>query len=493
MPRGPALQGTLADHGAIGSNVGLLRVFAITAGIGWSVAFVVIALRYQLQLYGDGSIFSYAVAVQDAWAFHWHNISGRLFVYLYSYVPAESYVALTGDARGGIALFGFLFFAAPLLGLAATYAADRSQGRTIFVFACLSTACLCPLVFGFPTEMWIAHAVFWPALTICHYARAGVGGVALVFMALLALVLAHGGGLVFAAAIMATLLLRGGRDGAFRRAAGTLLAVLAVWGFVNLRFPSDEYFSSVLPRAALNFVDVTTLASGLFLLILVALAGYGIAVLNIRPLTPAKAYIYATAIVALALAAYWLWFDRALHTIDRYFLRTALLYATPVLGALAAAYALRADGRLNLRLPLLPRLMTVLADNAMARVACGAIALVILVHAVETAKFVAAWTDYKSAVRALAMGTASDPGLGDPRFVSSVRIDDDRNRLAWSSTTHFLSVLVAPNYAPARLVVDPDENYFWLPCKTATASRSADSAIPATSRELVRVHACRHR
>ena len=44
------------------------------------------------RLYGDGAMFSYSVAVQDAWAFHWHNISGRSTVYLLSLLPAEAYV-----------------------------------------------------------------------------------------------------------------------------------------------------------------------------------------------------------------------------------------------------------------------------------------------------------------------------------------------------------------------------------------------------------------
>ena len=61
------------------SDVDVLRAFAIAAGISWSILFVVIGLRYELQMYADGSIFSYAIAVRDAWAFHWHNISGRLF------------------------------------------------------------------------------------------------------------------------------------------------------------------------------------------------------------------------------------------------------------------------------------------------------------------------------------------------------------------------------------------------------------------------------
>ena len=164
----------IVSGGAAGSGMALLRTVAVTAGVCWSVLFVVIGLRYAFQMYGDGSLFSYAVAVRDAWAFHWHNISGRLTVYVITYLPPDLYVALTRDARGGIILQGFLFFAAQLIGLAATWAADRSKGRLIFTFACASTACLCPLVFGFPTEMWMAHALFWPALAVCHYARGGI-------------------------------------------------------------------------------------------------------------------------------------------------------------------------------------------------------------------------------------------------------------------------------------------------------------------------------
>ena len=67
-------------------------------------------------------------------------------------------------------------------------------------------------------------------------------------------------------------------------------------------------------------------------------------------------------------------------------------------------------------------------DSVAARAICGAFLLVMLVHAVETTKFVAAWTDYKAAVRALARGAASDPKLGDSHFVSSTRISADLNR-----------------------------------------------------------------
>ena len=227
IPDAGAAHDATVRGAAAGSGMDVLRAVAVTAGIGWSVAFVVVGLRYQLQQYADGSMFSYAVAVQDSWAFHWHNISGRLLVYLVTCVPAEMYIALTKDARGGIVLYGFLFFVMPLAGLAATWAADRSKGRIIFVYACASTACLCPLVFGFPTEMWAAHALFWPALAVCHCARGGIGGAALVFAMLLALVFTHEAAPLLEVVILTTLALRGMRDAAFLRAAGAFLVVMA--------------------------------------------------------------------------------------------------------------------------------------------------------------------------------------------------------------------------------------------------------------------------
>ncbi len=91
------------------------------------------------------------------------------------------------------------------------------------------------------------------------------------------------------------------------------------------------------------------------------------------------------------------------------------------------------------------------------------------------------------------MSAASDPQLGNPRFVSAHRLGEERNQFSWGSTTHFLSVLVAPGMKPERLVVDPDTNYFWLSCPTATANMVASRRLPLESRQLIRAHACLHR
>src|SRR5262249_24145708 len=182
--------------------------------------------------------------------YHFHNIADRMFVYAFAHLPAEAYVALTRDARGGIFLYGLLFFAAPLVGLLATFAADRSPNRTIFRFACLSTACLSPLVFGFPTEMWVAHSAFWPALALGHYASRGATGTIALFAAMLALALSHEGGLVFAGVVAVTVGLCGLRDAAFWRAVGMFVAVLGAWIAIRMSLPPGDYCASRILAAS---------------------------------------------------------------------------------------------------------------------------------------------------------------------------------------------------------------------------------------------------
>ena len=274
----------------------------IAAGISTSILYVVVGLISELQMFGDGSIFSYAVAAQDAWSFHWHNISGRMFTYVFAYIPAEAYVALTKNAKGGIVVYGLLFFSAPMLGLLATLAADRTTSRVIFVYACLSTAGLCPLVFGAPTEMWMAHAVFWPALAVCLCAPTNPRGAAAVFVALLALLFTHEGAITLSAAILFALFLYGWRDVIFVRALGAFFVVMTIWIIVKITIRPDDYIAGVLAAAAYKFIDIENLAEPAFVLLLTALAGYGIAAALLRRVNLARAHVYAAFACAAALA-----------------------------------------------------------------------------------------------------------------------------------------------------------------------------------------------
>ncbi len=470
-----------------------LRVFVIAAGVGTSIMYVAVGVLTELQMFGDGSIFSYAVAAESAWSFHWHNISGRLFTYVFAHIPAEAYVVLTKNAKGGVVIYGLLFFSAPMLGLLLTLAADRTTSRVIFGYACLSTACLCPLVFGAPTEMWMAHAVFWPTLAVCLYSPTNVRGAVVVFLGLLALMFTHEGATVLSAAILFSLLLRSWRDMLFVRALAAFFSVIVIWLAVKITIRPDDYIAGALAAAAFKFIDIRNLGQPAFLSLLVCLAGYGVAVALFRQANPARAHIYAVSACAAALAVYWLWFDKWLLTEARYNLRTVLLIMTPTFGILAAVHSIKQEQRRKSPFMRLSQWAAAIEKSVTPQMISGAFVLTMLVYGVETSKFVAAWMNYKAAVRALATGTVSDSALGSPFFVSSRRIAADLNRLAWNSTTPYLSVLVAPDLTPARLVVDPDAGYFWLSCTTAVKSEQTSTAIPVVGRRLVRLHACLHR
>lgn len=476
----------------LGANV-RLRLFCVALGLCWAALFPFVALRYQLQTYGDGALFAYAVAAQEAWAFHWHNISGRLTVFLLAHAPAEAYLALTGNAPGAIALYGLLFFSAPLLGLWATFALDRSPKRTLFIFACVSTSVSLPLVFGFPTEMWVAHALFWPTLAFALDAGDSRRSRVLQIALFTALVLSHGGGVVLSIVILAALGLRGLADRHLRQAVKALAVALVIWTFMLVNFRPDAYIAHALSGAAFNFVNIENLIVPATRLMAVALTIYGLLYVGARRLGVAQAHMKVVMIVAVALVGYWTLFDTSVLTEMRYPLRTAVMALTPALGLLAAAYVLSEARSLRLFADPIERALELLRRTCHPHFLAGALMLLTLVHAVETAKFTAGWSSYLNSLRNLAMSSASDPQLGSPRFVSAQRLGEERNQFAWGSTTHFLSVLVAPGMKPERLVVDPDTNYFWLSCPTATANMAAVRRLPLESRQLIRTHACLHR
>jgi hypothetical protein len=468
----------------------VLRLLVVAAGLGWSVAFVVIALSYQLELYGDGAMFSYAVAVRDAWAFHWHNISGRSTVYLLTLWPAETLVGITGSPWSGIVAYGFLFYTAPLAGLTATYAADRSPGRMIFLGACGSTALLCPLIFGFPTEMWLAHALFWPTLALCHYAKSTAAGAILVFIAALLLAFTHEGAIVLLLGVLATLAPRGLRSVRFLRASASFVAILLLAWAAKAALPPDDYFAEVFLRAARAFFDPAIFRVEIVLVLLAAVIAYGaiLALISIR--APRQACIGALASLLALLCIYWLGFEHSVHASSRYYLRTALVIALPVLGGIAALAAMAMEGVLPASLAGLHRMLV--SSRRWACALASLLVIVTLVHIFQTAQFVTAWSRYKDAIFSLAMSQESDPALGDPRFIASSRAPPDLAPLAWFSTIPYLSIILA-DFRPNRLVIDPKGNYFWLSCATATHNRDRDLAVPRETRELVRIYSCLHR
>jgi hypothetical protein len=380
-----------------------------------------------------------------------------------------------------------------LFGLLITAAADRSPTRALFTYACLSTALLCPLVYGVPSEMWMAHAMFWPALALCIFAPRDWRGALSVFVALLALVFTHEGAVVLALSILFALFLRGGRDARFLRACIAFSLAMLMWAAVKATIRPDDYISAVLGAAAFKFIDPGNLAQPALLTIVAALAAYVFLIASARVLGVKRPHLLAASLCIAALTVFWLWFDRWLLSEARYDLRTVLLIGIPVLGVLAALQNMNDEEWKCSPLPFLGRWYKSARRLANPSALSGTLALILLVHAVETGKFVYGWTQYKAAVRALATGTESDPQLGSPLFVSSQHVGPDLNRLEWNSTVPFLSVLLVPDLTPTRLVVAPSANYFWLSCRTARESEAASTPIPEQARRLIRLHACLHR
>ena len=467
------------------------RSLIVGAGLCWSVAFPLIAIFYQLELYGDGAMFSYAVAVQDVWAFHWHNISGRTSVFLLTLLPAEALVASTGNPWTGIIGYGLLFYIFPLVGLAVTYATDRSPGRIIFVYGCASTALLCPLIFGFPTEMWLAHAIFWPTLALSHYAKPTRLGALLVFAAWLLLAFTHEAALVLLLAITATLMPRGLWSATFVRAAISLTIILILAAATKIALPPDDYYAGAFLRAALHFFDLEIFKVAVVLLLLAAVLAYGAILAPLSIWFSRGACIGALGLLLGMLSIYWLHFDHSVHASSRYYLRTALVIATPVLGALAAITAMTREG-IILNRPAGLRHALVSPRGKMLCALAAIFLVVSVIHAIETAKFVTSWINYRNAIAALAMSSESDPELGDPRFVSAERISPTLAPLSWFSTIPYLSIVLS-NFSPSRLVIDPAGNYFWLGCATATRNKEAELAVPVQTRELIQVYSCLHR
>lgn len=462
---------------------------AIAAGVATALAFLVVGPAFQLQTYGDGAIFSWAVALGEAWDIHWRNIAPRAAAYVLQLHPAERIGAWTQSPRAAVAAYGVLLAAPQALGLAATFVFDRTRARIFFATACASTACLAPLVFGFPSEMLLAHALFWPTLALASSAAATKRAAALVLLFMLALAFTHEAALGLLAGIVGLQWLRGWRHPAFLRAFACFVLALAAWLAVNRLFPPDAYYGEVRLRAAGEFLEARSLAFPEARLVAVALATYFALAFALRSFTPRAAWFAATATLA-GLAIYWLKFDAIMHAENRYYARTILLGGTCAFALVAGLTFLRAEGRTG-RIERLgaPALNAILCA---AWAFPGALALLLVVHVVETTKFVRGFVDYRAAVRALAEGDAADSQLGAPFFVSSARIAPDLDRLSWFSTTPYFSALVA-DFAPKRLVVDPKGNYFWTDCATATRHAERDSPVPRRTREMIAAYACAHR
>jgi hypothetical protein len=270
-----------------------------------------------------------------------------------------------------------------------------------------------------------------------------------------------------------------------------MILVLILAATSKFVFPPDDYYAGVLLRAALHFFDLEVFKVEVVLVLSAALMAFGALFAMMKLSASKRACMYSFGIVLALLTIYWLKFDHSVLANSRYYLRTALVLLIPMFAALATLSAMEEEELAIQPFVQLRGTMLSFSDRTICALT-AAFLIVTSIHAVETAKFVTAWTNYRTAIAVLATGDEADPSLGDARFVSSARVPAALAPLAWFSTIPYLSVLLA-NFLPNRLVIDPAGNYFWLSCASATKNRDADRAVPVEARDLVRIYSCLHR
>jgi hypothetical protein len=243
-------------------------------------------------------------------------------------------------------------------------------------------------------------------------------------------------------------------------------------------------------RAALHFFDPAIFQVAVVVELLTAVIAYAAIFGLLSIFLPKRACIHTLGALLALLCIYWLRFDHSILANDRYYLRTAVLVATCLLGVLAALVAMTKERIVHDPIARLQR--SFVSSRTGICALASLLAVVTLIHVAETGKFVTAWSRYQNAIAALAMGGDSDVELGDPHFVSSRRGAPELAPLAWFSTIPYLSVLLS-NFRPNRLVIDPAGNYFWLSCATATHNRHRELAVPVQAREWIWTYSCLHR
>jgi hypothetical protein len=466
---------------------------AILAGLVVAVAIPVLTFLFRFNLFADGAIFSYSVAAADGWRFHWVNIANRIAVFLIAHLPAQAIGLSTGEPDLAIGIYTALFYSAPLAGLVLTIRLDTAPSRAFAVAASLGTVLFLPFVVPFPSELVFTHALFFPALALAMSERGGRSRFAGLIVLMTGLANSHEGGAVCAICVLAATLFAGPGRGAVLRALVAFTVAAAVWLTLRLSLPPGDYVSGVLALAAWRMIQVESVLSRAMNWALLAGAVGLLSGLVLHAWLGRAGVWTAGLAVSAGLMAAWFLLDPPAHAVDRYNMRLVLLVGDGLLAGMATLFVARQGGRAGW----LFRFEPAWTGPVVARLAVTAGAAVVpllVLHAGETVRFAGAWETYLTRVERIATGEdIVTDYAGDPSFASSARIADGRDNVAWNSTTPYLSVLLAPQFLPRRLVVDPTTGYWWMDCATARASRDRELGLPRRARALIAAYACKHR
>jgi len=136
--------------------------YAVTALL--YMALCGLALATDQMLWGDGSLFAYVAGLDDPWSLFWRDFPARLGGGLISTLPAWVAGRLGVEAEGISFIYQATWLALPLAGLGWAWRLLPADDKDWIAPAVLFWAAVVMTSFTFPTELWVAAALFWPVL-----------------------------------------------------------------------------------------------------------------------------------------------------------------------------------------------------------------------------------------------------------------------------------------------------------------------------------------
>jgi len=431
-------------------------------------------------LFADGAYFNFVIAAGNPWGMHWNYFVSRLTVYLATVLPtAFIYEAfgLSGSDLAKLYSFEFDFVVLIQYVILAIIAWKRFPGLLLFPVIAFSFAV--GLGYGFPSEMIIASSFFWICMFSLTFAKVPF---MLLSISFVALVFSHELSIFGAILILLYTYTRSRNlewSNTNRRVATAFYLVgflaIAVWIYLKFTGHSPGGASNVIyildPRRIFNNPTLWVLA-------LVSLACY-IYARYVKPSCTSLDVLAAAIISGLLTLICGNWFDFLQGRYDS--ARTLMALSMIGLGSLfVAGHAFR--------MSMSPALLQPACRSGLKLGLSAALA----VNIAASACFISQWTTVRLQIEAITNQKGLSP---EDRFISvdTLQIDNPTaaamlKKVGYAWTLPFLSIMLAPGFEPARIIVDYADMYYT--CHSERLSSGKTSQIPASTIEGLKRYAC---
>lgn len=459
-----------------------------------SILYAAVFVATDLNLFYDGGLFSAVVAVGRPWEIYFCNFPARLGAYSLGVIPAAQFGRLTGSGAGAVHLYAILYICWPTLGVVATRLLDNTTDKHVSAFCNVATLTTPYYAYGFPTEVWISFALFWPTLCCCICAQSSIVRLAALFVLLPLLLFTHEAAILFFP-ILAGVAICFCRGRQRLLILATIVAVLALWAAVRGLVPacSPRQLSPLQMLAGRPFVNLVSVG------IAVAMAAWLVAlvVAETAKLGRERANDLPLMAGAIVLALYVYLTADSIYGLERYPARTLVLAQTFALGCICVGQLLieRHSPGTSWAMEFATKLLERYSMN-IKRAVVAFLGFSIVAHGYATATFVAAWMDFNKEIARIAFDGAPAPkGFATLSLehgkVAGTQAQPRSWRLATASTPVHV-IMRAPGFETKRLVIidASAEGPTWFNCEHGKALERAPGAIGPTSAALIRQLLC---